>query len=265
MKRHLGLPEDYGVAGFIVYGTYQKFPYDVVRQRLEALGHQATFATLPRFLEPVLEITLQHRRYWFAVAVGGALLSEWTHLACLFGSQANVVLGSCGGLFPEAETRDVIVPTFSYGDESTTRSYSAPGHHQHSADTELRGRLASLLKGGGHRVWEGPTVTHQAMMGETWDDVQAWSQAGYYGVEMEASTVFAVSNHFSVPAAAAVMVGDNLIHQETVLDLNYVGERPARRQITHDLVDAAISAVMGSPTDLPSATTSPCDLPRLAP
>lgn len=25
MKRHLGLPEDYGVAGFIVYGTYQRF------------------------------------------------------------------------------------------------------------------------------------------------------------------------------------------------------------------------------------------------
>jgi purine-nucleoside phosphorylase len=45
-------------------------------------------------------------------------------------------------------------------------------------------------------VHKGPVITCQAMISESWEDIQSWSKEGYLGVEMETSTVFAVSKHF---------------------------------------------------------------------
>jgi len=51
-------------------------------------------------------------------------------------------------------------------------------------------------------VHRGPVITCQAMIGETLEDVQWWSNEGYFGVEMESATLFSVSKHFGVAAAA---------------------------------------------------------------
>ena len=59
-------------------------------------------------------------------------------------------------------------------------------------------------------------ITCQAMLAETWEDICEWSSRGFYGVEMEASTVFAVSQHFKVPATAMLNIADNLIEKETI-------------------------------------------------
>lgn len=248
-RKHFKLPSDYTVDGFIVFGTFHPGPYDQLKEELAKLNISVSYdRTLDKpyfspYFAPILEFVVHGKTYWFAVAYGGTLLSEWTHLACLFGSRTNIVIGSCGGLLAGADSPEIIVPTFAYADESATRMYEPNKSHHHASDEDLDQRLIKQLDVK-HKVWHGPTVTCQAMMAETWEDIQRWSKEGYYGVEMEAATVFAVSNHFKRSSAALLVIGDNLVQEKTVLDVNYEGGRETRHEVRRDMLNAALNEIL---------------------
>ena len=240
-RSHLGLAPDYRVDGCLFYGApHTRKRYEMLRDRLASLVRNVEYESLTGFFDPILPFRINGRRVWFTTAYGGAALSEWLHVACMLGSGINVLLGTCGGLYDGANTHDLIVPTYSWGDESTTRAYEPRADHRHHANESLGKSLAKRMRALGHRVWEGPTVTHQAMLAETWEDVQNWSRDGFFGVEMEAATMFAVSNHFDVPAAAVVRVADNLIKDATVFDPAYRDATEQREAVTRDMFDAAL-------------------------
>lgn len=240
-KRHQKLPEDYTVDGFIVFGTFHPGAYDQLKEELVKLKVDVDYTrTLSGpYFEPILEFVVKGKRYWFTIAYGGAMLSEWTHFACLFGSKTNVVIGSCGGLLVDADTPEIVIPTYAQSDESTTRMYEPNVHNHHYSNKNLNDRLIKEL-GKRHKIWHGPTVTCQAMLAETWEDIQAWSSEGYYAVEMEAATVFAVSNHFEVPAAALLVIGDDLVHEKTVLDINYEAGGDTRQRVRRDMLNVTL-------------------------
>ncbi len=245
-RQHLKLPADYKVDGFLIYGTFRKFPYQQLEESLKRQGckYKLTKPEDDEYFEPVVAFEVNGKNCWFTIAYGGAMLSEYLHLACMFGSKKNILLGSCGGLKKGASSLDIIIPDWSYGDESSARSYQPDKGGRHSADPSASKRLATKLSK--YTVHTGSTVTHQAMTGETWEDVLNWSRQGYIGVEMEASTVFAVSNHFKVPSAAILRIGDNLIEQETVMDINYENLRDLHRQVSQDMVDAAVEELLNA-------------------
>jgi hypothetical protein len=244
-RNHHKLPADYTVDGFIIFGTFHPGPYDQLKEELEKLGIQADYTrTLGGpYFTPILEFHVSGKRYWFTVAYGGTMLSEWTHLACLFGSKVNVVIGSCGGLLAEADSPDIVVPTYAYADESTTRMYEPEANHKHMADKNLNQKLIKALKRK-QKVWHGPTITCQAMMAETWEDIQRWSSEGYYAVEMEAATVFAVSNHFNIPSTALLVIGDNLVQEKTVLDVNYEAGGDARQSVRRFMLSTLLQEIL---------------------
>lgn len=243
-RKHINLPSDYSVEGFIVFGTFKKYPYEMLKDSLLRLGHKAEFSNIEHeFLNPILEFKVNGKNYWFVIAYGGALLSEYLHLSCLFGSKKNILLGSCGGLKKGATSREMLIPTWSYAEESSARAYQPDRKNKYEANEELSSRLAAKL-GQKHKVHRGPTVTYQAMMAETWEDVLSWAEQGYFGVEMEAATVFATSNHFKVPAAAILRIGDNLIENETVMDINYEKDRDLRRKATEETFDVALEEIL---------------------
>ncbi|WP_194927276.1 phosphorylase family protein [Catenulispora pinisilvae] len=243
--RHLlAVSDDYTVAGLLVHGCATDYPYDMVTAQLAE-----TFpAQTPRLepvspaMPPLRAFTVNGLVYWYAVCFGGAMLSQITHLACVLGSRVSILIGTCGGLDPAAATGDLIVPTHAQGDESTTRAYrrdTGEDRHEHHADPQLTGRLLKVLKRG-HRVGTGPTVTCQAILGETSDDIEGWSAAGYHGVEMEAATLLATSAHFGVPAAAVLMIADNLAAGQTLLDHGYRLGRERRHAILRSVYGAAV-------------------------
>lgn len=244
-RSHWKLPANYEVHGFIVVGTFHPGPYDQLKSELANLGRDVQYIrTLEGpYFEPIVEFTVSGKNYWFTVAYGGAMLSEWTHLACLFGSKMNIVIGNCGGLLADADTPEIIVPTYAYANESATRMYEPNPQHQHASSEGLNQKLIKHLVEK-HTVWYGPTVTCQAMMAETWEDIQEWSKAGYYGVEMEAATVFAVSNHFKRQSAALLVIGDNLVQEKTVLDVNYESGQATRLSVRGKLLSAALKELL---------------------
>lgn len=239
-RKHIGMPAEYSVEGFIIYGTFRSYPYEKLKESLDRLGYEATFSRAEHeFLQPVQEFQIKGKNYWFVAAYGGALLSEYLHLASMWGSKKNILIGSCGGLLKQAKSLEIIVPTWSFAEESSAKAYQPEANNKYEADEILSGRLAKKLSEK-YKTYRGPTVTYQAMLGETWEDVQRWSEEGYAGVEMEAATVFATSKHFNVPAAAILRIGDNLIEQETVLDLNYEQGQDIRRKVSDDIFDIVI-------------------------
>lgn len=82
------------------------------------------------------------------------------------------------------------------------------------------------------------------MMAETKEDIDAWMEKGYAGVDMESATVFAVSNHFNVPSAALLRVADNLAKNELVTDVSYESLRAQRTAIHKENYEAALKVLM---------------------
>lgn len=243
-QKILGLPDNYKIEGVLSCGHY-----DVEKQitRLEkSLTDINISFQIDRqvgYLQNIFELRIGENIYWFMVVYGGVTLSEYLHFASLFGSKKNIHIGSCGGLNPEMDSLDYLIPTLSYGNESSTRLYDRENKENiHKSNTELSSQLKTKL--GNEKVWEGPMMTCGAMLGETKEDVDQWSKEGYFGVEMETSTVFAVSNHFNIPSASLVYVTDNLIKGQVVGDESHTQQKDLRYEKAQKMYDTATKVLL---------------------
>lgn len=231
----LNLPSDYKVDHIVACGTYdKKRELERINTALQELGVHYKFENIEdKFFSRITPILVEGKRYWFDICYGGAYLSGMLHTGSMLGSKSNILLGSCGGLKKGIKALDIILPTYSYGNESSTRMYTRSlRSNKHYADKRLTKKIKDNIKFGS-KIYSGPVITCQAMLGETLEDIQKWSKAGYLGVEMESSTFFAVSNYFKVPSCAFLNVGDNLIEGDYVGSENYnlLKERKERLQV----------------------------------
>ncbi len=246
--RHiLNLPSDYTVHAVLVTGAMQRRDRSqLLREAAAGLGVPVEYEQVQEngFFENVTVLNFKGKRVWFDIVYGGAYLSEFVHVACLLGSSKNILIGSCGGLKVGANAGDLVLPTASYGDESSTRLYHPEDNtHIFRADPNLTNVLQARLASDYH-ILNGPLVTCQAMLAETWQDIVAWSEAGYMGVEMESATLFAVSNYFKFPSAALIFIADNLIENRTNLDESTRQIKP--REIRLQLFQAAFREIIAS-------------------
>lgn len=138
---------------------------------------------------------------------------------------------------------DFLIPTSSFGNESSTRLYDRKNlNNIHYPNKKLNELIKTKIVD--EKVWEGPVMTCAAMLGETEKDVGQWSKDGYYGVEMETSTVFAVSNYFKVPSASLIYVTDNLIKGQVIGDESYTNQKELRYQKAQKMFDFAVSSLL---------------------
>lgn len=242
----LGLPDDYRVDGFIIYGTYKSFPFEQLEDSLMRMRVKYSIKRLEDdFLNTIAEIKVGNKIYWFTVAYGGVMLSEHLHLACLFGSKKNILIGTCGGLKKGADNSDLIIPNWSYANESSAKAYQPDAKCRYEPNKFLTNKMVKKL-GPKHTIHRGVTITHQAMLAETWEDIQKWSEQGFIGVEMESATVFATSNHFNVPSAAVLIISDNLIEKEKVSDDSAINKADLRMKISQDIFDVVVEEILST-------------------
>ena len=243
-RNYLKLPTDYMVDGVLVFGSNESYAYKLMDQALERTNVCYSERRLKgEYLQPVMEVRIDDKTLWFIVAYGGAQLSEFLHLACSFGSRANILLGNCGGLKKGVEAYDLIIPTYSYATESSATTYQPDVDNQFASDSALSNALESALKPA-QTVHRDKTTTCQAMFGESTQMVQTWANDGYAAVEMEAATVFAVSSYFKVPAAAVLKVIDNLAKSETIVENGYQPTEKSHADILDEMFDAALEQLI---------------------
>ncbi len=139
---------------------------------------------------------------------------------------------------------DLLIPAWTYGLESSASMYERENsEHKYFADEGLSKKLKEKIDNK-YKVWNGPVISCHAMLGETYDDVQGWSKDGYFGIEMETATVFAVSKHFNVPSTSLMYVGDNLIKGQTVQDESHNQEKDQREELKKYVHRIAIETVL---------------------
>lgn len=245
LRKFHNFSDNYTVDGLFIVGTYK---VDQEVERLRRVAGQLGEFKLERhkhdFLSSGYELHMSGKNIWFFVVYGGTILSEYLHISCLLGSKKNILSGVCGGLKTGAKSGDIILPTASTSDGSTATMYDRSSSKLQPSNDKLRQSIKEELELSGLTIHEGKTVTCQAMLAETWDDVLQWNEEGYLGVEMEASTVFAVSNHFNVPSAAILSIADNLIEEQTVLNENYEESKGLRESVRDIQFEVAIKQLL---------------------
>ncbi len=246
IQKILKVSEDYKVDGLLVVGTHPKtkeYPY--LYEALDKLGFSYTEEKIEdRFFSDIKSFVINDKRVWFDVVYGTTYLSEVAHIASLLGSKANILLGTCGSLKENLNMGDTIIPKASYGNESSTRMYQPDNSaFLYESSVDLRSRLKNSLSKR-KIIDEGKLMTVQSMLAETKEDVDSWASQGYSGVDMESSTLFAVSTHFNVPSAALLYVADNLIKKQLSTDESFDLLNAERTNIRKENYEIALGVLL---------------------
>lgn len=263
LRHHFGLPDDYVVDAVLVSGTWDllaethQMPHLVKALTDLGLGHLVSGAgpgLLRRIEIPLLgharEFSVDGRRFWFVPVMGTAVLAQYLHASALLGATRTVLVGTVGGLSPDLQAADFIIPTVSRGTHSAWM-YQRVDPPDFPSDPVLSASLARRLRAAAaphSTIAEGPTTTCESILAESWDDVRDWSRSGYLGVEMEAALTFAVANHFGTSAAAVLYVADNLIGEVGIFDPAHAKTAAARsqsRQLQYDVALAELITPLG--------------------
>jgi len=121
-ERILQLPHNYSIDALVVVGAayrekeLESFKNILFQQNSVEDKHNIKDS----YFKNIFEFTLNGKTIWFDIVYGGAYLSEVAHIACLFGSKKNFLIGSCGGLQDNLKTGDIIffdefcVPTHEF-------------------------------------------------------------------------------------------------------------------------------------------------------
>lgn len=243
IRTMLKVSEEYRVDALLTFGTHPKSKaYPFFEEALAALGIPATYEPVQNeFFGEVKSVVTPHGRLWFDVIYGCAYASELVHVASLLGARAIIHIGSLGALQPDIQPGDIVLPERAYGDESTTRMYAREKTQTtFSPNKELSAELAGNLDA---PIRNGPIVSIQAMLAETPEDVAEWQKEGYVGVELECASLFAVAEHFKVPATVALYAADNLANNVLVTNTSYEESQLHRQAAKQRLYSAALKTL----------------------
>ncbi len=218
-RQNLDLPEDYTVDVAIGVGTWTAYaPRNLERfeRLLEEKGYESTHRHFEHLdIHEVHEFVLDDKTIWFFAVMGTAVMAPYMHYASLFGAKKLLLAGTAGGLKEGGSVGDFIIPTQTTGNDNSLYYSQSDGREQYP-DADLSERLFNTHKHALSSVFREKTVTCEMMLAESWEDIKGWSDNGYAAVEMEAALVFAIGKYFNVPAAATLMVADNLVEDISI-------------------------------------------------
>lgn len=211
MLREVGLGADEVPHGLIVVGKI-----DFLSVLAEWSAQLEQTRTLDFF--HMLVGYYRNTRVLFAVTYGGAMTSEVVHIAGLVGVPIVIQLGSFGGLQHGMAVGDLFFPTVAGRGDGASDCYLVPGEPA-DASSALLDMMRTAAQQGGLTTHSGPHYTTGALLAETRDDIVRWNKQGYYGVDLETATTFAVARHFGMQRVAALALIDNVIEDQRILDV----------------------------------------------
>ena len=152
----------------------------------------------------------------YCCAYGAPRTNEIIHLFAILGAKMAIQIGTCGGLASGLRPGDIILPQTAATREGVARLYGA-GAAAVGDENWLR-LAASALERRGLRSFTGPHLTWASLFAQRGEDIQAWHDEGFLGVDMETATTYAVANYFDIPAVSLLVVWDMLLAGRSFLD-----------------------------------------------
>jgi purine-nucleoside phosphorylase len=119
-----------------------------------------------------------------------------------------ISFGACGSLLKDLPIGSVVLPTFAYPDEGTSRHYGAPRRPTPSPSLVAALRTACRNLGLSYRA--GGVWTSDAPYRETRTMARRMAHTGAVAVEMEAAALYAVARYRRLRTASLMVVSDEL-------------------------------------------------------
>ena len=126
-----------------------------------------------------------------------------------WGVQQFIIVGFAGAITPSIKTGDVVVAERAVRDEGTSHHY-LPSQKYVNASSALTDKVEKILSDQHISFKMGATWTTDAPYRETAVEVEKYQAEGVLTVEMEAATLFAVTQYFDVQATAVFCVSDSI-------------------------------------------------------
>jgi uridine phosphorylase len=124
------------------------------------------------------------------------------------GCRTLLSFGACGSLLPDLRIGDLVLPTFAFSDEGTSRHYGKVSGLR--PDASLLRATAAVCHRRGIPTRPGGTWTTDAVYRESRARARHLVARGVVAVEMEAAALWAVARHRKVRTASLFVVSDEL-------------------------------------------------------
>lgn len=145
------------------------------------------------------------------------------------GFQAVVGVGFCGGLQPEVECGDLILPISAARGEGASHCYATRGYPAAASPRGLKA-AAQCAQQNAIAVKKGLLVTTDGILRETRDKVERWHNSGCVGVDMETAALYTVASVSGLDAVAILVASDNVyLQRQADLDRLRAGWRSATK------------------------------------
>jgi 5'-methylthioadenosine phosphorylase len=135
----------------------------------------------------------------------------------MLGAQSIIRLGTAGGLLREMEYGDVLIANGSFSSiGGTIGAYMKWIPPPTVPSPELFDALVRASRKSKSKVYIGPVFSGDAFYGD--GDPGELARMGYFGAEMESSTLFAISAIRGFRSAALFMLSNNILRNDRLLD-----------------------------------------------
>jgi len=208
-------------------------PEHFLRYLREALGLRSAETRLPpigvlvfssgdfRAFHRIIEGQVKGWNRWLSVGAAGrksislarspigapAATITMEEMAAL-GCRTFLSFGACGSLLPDLRIGDVVLPTFAFSDEGTSRHYGKTS--QLRPDAGFVRAIAVAAEKRAIPIRSGGTWTTDAVYRESRTRARDLVRHGVVAVEMEAAALWAVSRHRHLRTASLLVVSDEL-------------------------------------------------------
>ena len=134
-----------------------------------------------------------------------------TELVTEYGCRRLVRVGSCGGISPDIELRDVIVATGACTDSGVNRARYGGWDFAAVPDFTLARTVVDVARDRGLPIRTGTVHSADLFYNPTDQAVDVWKRMGVLAVEMEAAGLYAVAAEHGVRALAVCTVSDHVV------------------------------------------------------
>lgn len=153
----------------------------------------------------------------FCMAYGAPRAVEVITIFAALGARLAVQIGTCGGLQPELQPGDVIIPDVVGCEDGVAHLYGADPSTA-TATPSLIDQAKRLLESRRRTVRVGSHVTFSSLFAESPAMLEEWHNAGLLSVDMETATTLSVAEQYGCDAVSLLVVWDELTRGRRFLD-----------------------------------------------
>jgi purine-nucleoside phosphorylase len=174
----------------------------------------------------------------FCCAYGASRAVEPVHIFGILGTRRVIQIGSCGGLQPNLQTGDIVIPTTSLIGEGASQYY---GHSVSSiASQNLVSEANRALISHGFTTHLGSHISTSALLQQSDNQITEWQKMGLLAVDMETSAVYSAASYFNMERVSMLFIWDELLKHRTWLDAFSATEKSKQLEANREIFEVAL-------------------------